>query len=80
MGGGERRNDQSRPIFDGRQKTRGGGPRARYRQKLWITTADISLGLIGGGGREYFRHSGSNGDGGIYRGNVTDGSRMGGYS
>ena len=29
-GGEERGNDWSCPIFDGRRKTRGGGPAARY--------------------------------------------------
>ena len=74
--------DQSRLRFDGRRKTRGGGPPARYGQKRWRTAADISLGCIRGGGQGCCSLSdvNSDSDGGSNGGDDDDGRGVGGSS
>ena len=72
-GGGD---NQSRPIFNGRQKTRGVGTPARYGQKRQITTADRSTGRIRGSGRGCHRCRNGSGDGVINGGDNYDGRGM----
>ena len=79
-GGGERGNDRSHPRFDGRRKTRGGGPTARYGQKMWRTVVDISTGRIGGGGQGCCRIRNIDGDGVSNGGDNGDRRGMGGSS
>ena len=58
-GGGGRGRYWAHPIFNGRRKTRGGGPTDRYIQKRWIVEEDILIVRIGGGGRGCCRRSDS---------------------
>ena len=80
MGGGERGNYWLRPRFDGRQKTRGGGPPARYKQKRCRTVVDRSAVRIEGGGQGCDRRRNGDSDGTSNGGENDDGRGMGGSS
>ena len=77
---GERGNDQSRLIFNGRRKTRRGGPAARYGQNWRKTAAYILTVCIGGRGRGCRSQSDCNGDSDSNRCDDNDRMGMGGPS